>query len=129
MNNQVKVIIAGGREFTDYSLLRRICDQMLSGLIANSEVTIVSGGARGVDRLGERYARERDIDLIVMNADWDTYGKSAGYRRNQDMSHVATHLIAFWDGNSRGTKHMIDIAKKDGLLRCVFDFNGKQVMT
>ena len=98
---------------------------MLSIIRTTSDVTIVSGGARGVDKMGERYAKEHDINLIVMNADWDTHGKSAGYKRNQEMANVSTHLIAFWDGKSRGTKHMIDIAKRDNLISHVVDFNGK----
>lgn len=122
---EVKIIIAGGREFTDYAVLKNVCDHMLSIIRTTSDVTIVSGGARGVDKMGERYAKEHDINLIVMNADWDTHGKSAGYKRNQEMANVSTHLIAFWDGKSRGTKHMIDIAKRDNLISHVVDFNGK----
>lgn len=122
---EVKIIIAGGREFTNYGLLERVCNHMLSVIKETSKVTIVSGGARGVDKMGERYAQEHDIDLIVMNADWEKHGKSAGYKRNQEMANISTHLIAFWDGKSRGTKHMIDIAKRDGLKSHVVDFNGR----
>lgn len=122
---EVKIIIAGGREFTNYALLKNVCDHMLSVVRTTSDVTIVSGGARGVDKMGERYATEHGINLIVMNADWETHGKSAGYKRNQEMADVSTHLVAFWDGKSRGTKHMIDIAKRDGLKSHVVDFNGK----
>ena len=64
-------------------------------------------------------------DNIVMNADREKHGKSAGYKRNQEMANVSTHLIAFWDGKSRGTKHMIDIAKRDALKSHVVDFSGK----
>ena len=112
---ELKVIIAGGREFADYDLLKRVCNHMLSVVKETSQVTIVSGGARGVDKMGERYAKEFGINLIIMNADWEKHGKSAGYKRNQEMANVSTHLIAFWDGKSRGTKHMIDIAKRDGM--------------
>ena len=66
-----------------------------------------------------------ETDNIVMNADWEKHGKSAGYKRNQEMANVSTHLIAFWDGKSRGTKHMIDIAKRDALKSHVVDFSGK----
>lgn len=66
-----------------------------------------------------------ETDNIVMNAGCEKHGKSAGYKRNQEMANVSTHLIAFWDGKSRGTKHMIDIAKRDGLKSHVVDFNGK----
>lgn len=66
-----------------------------------------------------------ETDNIVMNANWEKHGKSAGYKRNQEMANVSTHLIAFWDGKSRGTKHMIDIAKRDGLKSHFVGFNGK----
>lgn len=122
----MKVIIAGGREFADYELLKKVCNHMLSKT-DQSSITVVSGGARGVDKMGESYAKEHGIECIVMNAEWDKYGKSAGYLRNQAMANISTHLIAFWDGKSRGTKHMIDIAKKDGLTICAIDFNGASI--
>lgn len=106
------VIIAGGRDFDDYELLRDKCDFKLSALDRTHLITIISGGARGADKLAQRYARERNYVLKIMNADWDTHGKSAGYVRNQEMSDCAQYLIAFWDKRSRGTKHMIDIATK-----------------
>lgn len=101
----MKVIIAGSRDVTEYqAVVKAILD---SGI---EVTTVVSGGARGVDRLGERYARETDLDLEIFKADWDTHGKRAGYLRNVEMSKNADALIAIWDGKSRGTKHMIDIA-------------------
>ena len=76
-----KVIIAGGRDFSDYELLKSKCDYYLSNL-DNPKVIIISGAARGADSLGEQYARERGYDIDSHPADWDKYGKSAGYRRN-----------------------------------------------
>lgn len=75
---------------------------------------IVSGGAIGVDRLGERYAKDHGVSLKIFPADWNKYGKSAGYRRNVEMAENADSLIAITSG-SKGTQHMIDIAKKKGL--------------
>lgn len=121
------IIIAGGREFTNYAILEKVCDHMLSDLIKTTDITIVSGGARGADKLGYRYAIDRGFATLVKTPDWDTFGKSAGYKRNQEMADNATHLIAFWDGKSRGTKHMIDIAKRDGLKTHVVDFNGRSL--
>ena len=111
----IKLIIAGGRDFNDYDLLEETCTYMLSALINAYEVEIVSGGAKGADSLAQRFARSNRLKLTVMNADWDKHGKSAGYKRNQEMANYATHVIAFWDGKSRGTKHMIDTAQRDGL--------------
>lgn len=106
----VKVIIAGGRDYENYNELECVADHMLEKLMDTHDIVIISGGARGADAMAMRYANHRGFELIVMPADWDTHGKSAGYKRNTQMAEAATHLIAFWDGVSRGTKHMIDIA-------------------
>lgn len=111
----IKLIIAGGRDFNDYNLLEETCDFMLSKLAETHQIQIISGGAAGADTMGARYAGHRGFDLIVMKADWDKHGKSAGYKRNAEMAAVATHLIAFWDGQSRGTNHMINIANDKNL--------------
>jgi len=115
----LKVIIAGSRDFNDYQLLENLVNMYLQRY-STDQIEIVSGGARGADRLGERYAQSREIALKVMPADWDTYGKSAGYRRNEEMAQYATHCIVFWDGESRGTQHMINLANQYNLaLRIV----------
>lgn len=108
----MKVIIAGGRDFNDYERLRTLCDSILSN---QEEVEIVSGTANGADALGEKYGDEKGYIVTGFPADWDTHGKSAGYIRNSEMADYADALIAFWDGRSRGTKHMIDLARKKKL--------------
>lgn len=75
---------------------------------------IVSGGARGADTLAERYASERGIKMLVIKPDWDRHGKSAGLIRNRDIIAQADVVIAFWDGDSPGTKYAIDYSKKLG---------------
>jgi len=106
----MKVIVAGSRTITDYEFLEHAITE--SGF----EITqIISGGARGVDSMGERFAREKNIQCRVMTANWDVYGKSAGYIRNEDMAKVADALIALWDGESKGTRNMINIAKRNNL--------------
>lgn len=113
----MKVIIAGGRDFNNYKYLCQKVDKILSKQI---NVEIVSGVANGADKLGEMYAKDRDFSIIKFPADWDTFGKSAGYRRNAEMAEYADALIAFWDGKSRGTKHMIDLAKSKNLKVRIF---------
>ncbi|MGQ5176980.1 DUF2493 domain-containing protein [Bacillus halotolerans] len=110
----IKVIVAGGRDFNDYELLRRKLDSALRNR-QKEKIIIVSGKARGADSLGERYAREKGYEISEHPADWDKFGKAAGYIRNKEMAEEADALMAFWDGKSRGTKHMIDLAKKNGL--------------
>ena len=110
-----RVIIAGGRHMNDYALVEQKANAFLGRLFEEGEqVVIVSGAARGADRMGELYAENQGIECRTYPADW-SIGKSAGYKRNQLMAENADALIAFWDGKSRGTKHMIDIAKKKGL--------------
>lgn len=72
----------------------------------------MSGAAKGVDQLGEVVAMQRGIPLERYPANWTSFGKAAGYRRNVQMADKAEALIAVWDGVSRGTKHMIDIANE-----------------
>ena len=117
------VVIAGGRDFNDYELLKRKCDYYLKNKVDQGyTIVIVSGQARGADALGERYAKERNYQISSHPADWDRYGKSAGYRRNVNMANISNALIAFWDGKSLGTGHMIQIAKDKGLLVRVVNY-------
>ena len=106
----MKIIIAGSRTLADYSLIHSRMNYLLRD-VDTATITIISGTARGVDQLGERFANEQACKLIRMPADWDTHGKSAGYKRNEEMAKIATHAVIFWDGESRGTKHMIKLAK------------------
>jgi YspA, cpYpsA-related SLOG family len=108
-----KVIIAGGRDFADYNLL----STKVSHLIQNKlpDVAIISGVARGADSLGAKFGRANGITVIEKPADWNKFGKSAGYRRNEEMLQIADAVIAFWDGKSKGTKHMIDISRSAGI--------------
>jgi YspA, cpYpsA-related SLOG family len=108
-----KVIVAGSRSFNNYDLLKKTLDYLLQNKLPNVE--IVSGGARGADKLGERYAAENNLKIKQFIPDWDAYGKSAGYRRNVEMAKYSDACVCFWDGMSRGTNHMIDIAKKEGI--------------
>lgn len=104
----MKTIVAGSRSFDDYGLLKSVCDEF--------DITeVVSGTARGADRLGERYARENNIYVKRYPANWDKHGKAAGYIRNKEMAKYADRLIAFWDFKSKGTRHMIDLAEKENL--------------
>ena len=116
-----KVIIAGGRDFKDYKLLKEKCDFYLSKAIADKDnIIIISGTANGADKLGEQYAHERGFTVEHYPANWKAYGKRAGFLRNEEMAEVSDAVIAFWDNKSKGTASMIDIAKKRNLhLRVV----------
>jgi hypothetical protein len=107
-----RIIIAGGRNFNNYEQLRDYCDFALSN---TKNIQIVSGGAKGADSLGERYADEKGFDLIRFEADWGNLGRFAGFARNEQMAWYGSHLIAFWDGISTGTKGMIDTGIREEL--------------
>ena len=124
-NNQFRVIVAGGRNFRDEVLLRNKLDFYLDKVSKTHEIHIVCGKARGADTLGEQYALERNYAVDAYPADWDRFGKSAGYKRNVIMADNADALVAFWDGESHGTKHMIDTAKAKGLKVRVVYYDGK----
>ena len=105
----MKLIIAGSRTFGNYKLLSAHLDD----ICARYDITeIVSGTAAGADSLGELYAKDHNIPVTRFPADWNKYGKSAGYRRNEQMAQYADACICFSVDNSRGTEHMINLAKK-----------------
>lgn len=118
--NKFYVIICGGREFSDYTLLKTKCDTYLSKKMMDpdTEIIVCSGCATGADELGEKYANERGFSILKYPADWEKYGKSAGYRRNSKMAEIANACIAFYSsyGKNKGTKMMVDIARKKNLL-------------
>lgn len=106
-----KVIIAGGRNITNYKYLEEA--------IADSNFRIdevVCGEARGVDKMGRIWAEKHEVPIMSMPACWDVYGKSAGYIRNSQMGNYGTHLILIWDGKSKGSASMLKIAKEKGLM-------------
>ena len=115
-----RVIVAGSRSFNDMNLLIEKLDKILSNF--RGEVEIVSGGAKGADLLGEAYATLRGHRVKVFEAQWDVHGKSAGYKRNEEMAKHSTHCVTFWDGNSPGTRHMQNIAKRTGLKTRVIQY-------
>jgi len=120
--NTFKVIIAGSRGFSNYKLLKEQCNKYLREKRKTCNIVVVSGHARGADTLGEKYAKEEGFDLEIYPAQWDKYGKSAGFRRNEQMGNIADALIAFWDGKSHGTKHMIDIMNEKNLQVKVVEY-------
>jgi len=95
-------------------MLKNELDYLFKNII-KEELIIISGTAKGADTLAIQYAKEKNIYLIQMPADWNTYKKSAGFKRNVAMAQIADGLVAFWDGKSHGTGHMIEIAKAKGL--------------
>ena len=124
---ELRIIVAGSRDFKDYDLLsdtlmKYLGDMDDTDIVDNpSQVVFISGTARGADTLGEQFAYTWEYTVKRFPANWDLYGKRAGYIRNEQMAKYSVAdgnygvLFAFWDGQSKGTKHMIDLANKHGL--------------
>jgi hypothetical protein len=105
-----RVIICGSRTITE---LKHIAQAWAECEWDIDE--IVSGGCNGPDKHGELLARFLNIPLTVFHAEWLKYGKAAGPLRNKEMAAYATHCIAVWDGKSKGTKNMLEEARKMNL--------------
>jgi hypothetical protein len=106
----MKTIIAGSRTITNRN---EIAVAVARSRFQISEV--VSGGARGIDQLGERWAETNEIPIKQFLPRYETFGKKAPIIRNAEMARYADALIAIWDGKSGGTRNMIEQAKKYGL--------------
>lgn len=118
----MKVIIAGSRNISGSMWVQRAVSKAANQGIVPTEV--VSGGARGVDLLGEAWAERNGIPIKRFLADWEHEGKAAGPIRNVEMANYADALVAIWDGQSRGTARMIKTARKMGLLVCIMHVGG-----
>jgi len=114
----MKVIIAGSRGFSDFQLLYAKCEEVLAN---STDVEIVSGTAKGADKMGEHYASLKGFGVKLF-PDWNKHGKAAGYLRNKEMADYADVLIAFWDGESRGTQHMVNLAKERNLAVHIINY-------
>jgi hypothetical protein len=127
----MRIIIAGSRSFDDYGLLCRECNKIIGEYkLITAEFEIISGGARGADKLAEWYALDKNYKNTIMKADWDRNGRGAGYIRNEQMAKYAKECqnsicILFWDSESRGTKNMRDIAKKYEIKTFIVPFSPK----
>lgn len=111
----MKLIIAGSRSIHDYDLLKHLVVKSGFWKTYGKSLEIVSGMAKGVDALGVQFAKNNGLKLHEFPADW-SIGKSAGILRNEKMGDFGEGLLAIWDGESRGTKHMIDYARSKSLL-------------
>lgn len=111
-----KLIVAGGRDFNDEDLVIAVMNNLIKqGKIADEpDLEIVSGMARGADTIAYEIAKENDLTCHEFPADWKANGKRAGFIRNVEMSNFAEGLLAFWSGESKGTKHMIDVMRSKG---------------
>lgn len=118
--DHIRLVIACTRDFDDYDFLQAKLDFLLQRY---SKITVVSGRCPGAYLLGERFADERGLPICYMTDAWKGLGRPAGPSRNESMAWYGTHLVAFWNGISDGTKGMIDLAEGGGLLSRVVRYD------
>lgn len=112
--------IVGSRGFSNYSIFCFVIDAYI---LHTPDIVFISGGAIGADRFAARYAKEKDIPIIEIIPDWDTFGKSAGFIRNTEIIELSDEVVAFWDGTSKGTLDSIKKAKKFNKPTTIVEYN------
>ena len=122
----MRVIIAGGRDFTNVNVMAETLNNLqdVDHVIEIEKLTLICGMARGADLTAYKLFKEVGLPVEMYPAKWDQHGKQAGYIRNTQMAGVADMLIAFWDGQSRGTAHMINTMKQQHKPVFVFNYEG-----
>lgn len=99
------IAVIGSRGFNNYQIVERVLDKL-------KPFVLVSGGARGADSLAEEYADKNGLLKVIIKPDWERDGKKAGFIRNYKIVDKADIVVAFWDLESKGTKHSIDYSNK-----------------
>lgn len=126
----MKLLIAGSRNYYDYEEFSDI----MNFIHKKYNITeIVSGGARGADTLAERWSKKNNISIKIFKANWDMYGKSAGFIRNTEMHNYLSQFenrmcLCFWDGQSRGTAHNFNLCKNNNTKLICYNFNLHKVV-
>ena len=100
-----RIAVVGSRNFTNYEQMKRILKPYLPFIL-------ITGGASGADSLAEQFAVEYDLEVLIHYPEWNKYGRKAAYVRNSFIIRDCEFLIAFWNGHSKGTKMVIELAKK-----------------
>ncbi|MFY7884416.1 MAG: SLOG family protein [Dolichospermum sp.] len=121
----MNICINGSRSFNDSDFMVDKLNWLMDNnyLPHESNWVFILGGAVGADTLASELAVENNIPYIMKKANWEKYGKSAGYIRNNDMLNISDALVSFWDGESKGTIHMVNISNQAGIP--VYLFNTK----
>lgn len=107
-----RIVIAGCRNYSNYNLAKEFIETCISDMPPQTKIIIISGGCKGADTLGERFAKENGYEIEKYPAQWNKYGRAAGPKRNRIMAEKCDLVICFWDGKSKGTKSMIDCARE-----------------
>ena len=104
----MKIAIVGSRKFKRLDAVREFVEKLPEGTV------VVTGGAKGVDRVAEMAAAGCGLETVVFLPKWAKYGKRAGFVRNERIVEMVDEVVAFWDGESKGTEHTIGLARESG---------------
>ena len=121
----MRIAVIGSRSFYDYEYFKIEFKIFLEEL-SIKEYKIISGGAKGADAFGAKYAKENNKEIVEFLPDWEKYGKKAGFLRNNTIWDNADIGIAFWDGKSTGTAHSFEISKKQNKILKVINYSTKE---
>lgn len=120
----MRIAIIGSRNFNDYQLLK----DKLSLLNQQNKITlVVSGGAKGADTLGEKWAIENNVERLIFKPNYDLFGRKAPLIRNKEIIDNVDYVIAFWDGESRGTMYAVNYAKQKGIKGRLVKYKNESV--
>lgn len=108
----MKLIVAGGRDFVNTQVMITVLMDLVEKGKIDPNPELVCGMARGADLTAYSLWSGTGMVIHKFPADWARLGKRAGFKRNQEMGEFADAAVCFWDGNSKGTKHMIDIMNR-----------------
>ena len=107
-----RIVVAGCRNYSNYAQAREFILDCINSFETDENLIFISGGCRGADALGERFATEFGYKTERYIAEWEKYGRAAGPERNHKMAEIGDLVICFWDGKSKGTKSMINCSEK-----------------
>ena len=116
----IKIAVGGCRDYNDFDFICKSLDEYLSNYESDDTIIILSGHCSGVDSAAEQYASLKGFETIIFPAEWKKYGRAAGPVRNKQMVESSDIVIAFWDEKSKGTKSLINLAKKAGKTLIVY---------
>jgi hypothetical protein len=124
------IAIIGSRSFNDYPVLESIVMNMLNDKgVKLSDLTVISGGAKGADSLGREFSQKHGTQYKEFLPDWEQFGKRAGFVRNAEIVKNSDYVIAFWDGQSKGTRNSLEVAQNLGTPYYAYNFVTKEAVT
>ena len=117
MRDKFYLLVVGSRSLTIYTIIENYLNSLVAERLSEYDIVLVSGGAKGVDTLAERWADNNGYEKVIMLADWEKEGRSAGFKRNVRMHQFIADkehrlVVAFWDGISKGTAHNFELCKQ-----------------